>query len=78
MSLRITVEAPDADVATEVKEQFFKDLYEHSGAKVVFEVPSDAQEKIDAITAFAEGKDCKVSSEEPEDGLDDAEPVSFW
>ncbi len=77
-TLRVTVDAEDADVATEVKEKFFKDLYEHAGTKVVFEVPADAQDKVDAITAFAKDKGCEVSSEVPDDDLDDAEPVSFW
>ncbi len=77
-TLRVTVDAEDADVATEVKEKFFKDLYEHAGTRVVFELPADAQEKADEIIAFAEEKGCKASSEEHSDELDDAEPVSFW
>lgn len=78
MALRVTVNAETVEVATEVKEQFFKDLYEHNGTKVIFEVPSDAQEKADAIVAFAEDKGCKAEAEEHTDAIDDAEPVSFW
>ncbi len=77
-TLRVTVDAPDADVATEVKEQFFKQLYEHSGAKVIFELPAGDNEGADKIIAFAKDKGCEASSEEHTDELDDAEPVSFW
>ena len=78
MNIRVTVKAADADVAIEVKEKFFKKLYEHSGAKVVFEVPDGADADIQEITDFAEGKDCTVTTEHFDDPLDDAEPVSFW
>ncbi len=78
MSLRITAEAPDAELATEVKEKFFKALYEHAGNKVTFEVPDADTETADAIKAFAEEKGCTVTSETFDDPLDDAEPVSFW
>lgn len=77
-SLRVTVNAPDVDVATEVKEQFFKQLFEHSGTKVIFELPLDATADADAIVAFAKDKGCEAASEEHKDALDDAEPVSFW
>lgn len=77
-TLRVTVDAPDADTATEVKEQFFKQLYEHSGAKVIFELPVDAAADAEGIIAFAKEKGCEASSEEHTDELDDAEPVSFW
>jgi hypothetical protein len=77
-SLRVTVDAPDADIATEVKEKFYKQLFEHSGAKVIFEVPADAKADAEAIVTFAKEKGCEAKSEEHVDELDDAEPVSFW
>lgn len=77
-TLRVTVDAPDADLATEVKEKFFKALYEHAGTKVIFEFPADAQDKADEVIAFAKDKGCEAASEEHTDSLDDAEPVSFW
>jgi len=78
MSIRIIAEAPDAETATEVKERFFKKLYEHSGTKVTFEVPDDARAEADEVQAFAEGKGCTVTQETFEDPLQDAEPVDFW
>ena len=77
-TLRVTVNAPDADIATEVKEQFFKKLYEHAGTKIIFELPVGATEDADAIIAFAKEKGCTASSEEHTDELDSADPVDFW
>lgn len=77
-SLRVTVTAPDADVATEVKEAFFKQLYEHSGTNVVFELPGHATGDADKIVAYAQDKGCEASVEEHTDELSDAEPVDFW
>ncbi len=77
-TLRVIVEAPDADIATEVKEQFFKKLYEHSGAKVIFEVPAGADADADEIIAFAKDKGCQASKEDYEDPLDEAGSVDFW
>jgi hypothetical protein len=77
-TLRITVKAPDADTAARVKDQFFKQLYEHSGSKVVFELPVGADAEADAITTFAEEAGCTVDKEVHKDELEDAEPVDFW
>lgn len=77
-SIRITVNAPEAELADEVKEQFFKKLFEHAGTKVVFEVPAGADAEADEIIAFAKDKGCEASKEDFEDPLDNAEGVSFW
>lgn len=77
-SIRITVNAPEVEVADEVKEQFFKKLFEHAGTKVVFEVPAGADADADEIIAFAKDKGCEASKEDFEDPLDNAEGVSFW
>lgn len=77
-TLRVTVDAPDADTADKVKETFFKKLYEHAGTKVVFELPEDGQEEADAIIAFAKENGCEAASEVHKDELDDAAPVDFW
>ena len=77
-TIRITVEAPDADVASEVKEQFYKKLYEHAGAKVIFEVPQGATSDAEEIVAFAKGLGCEAAFEDFEDPLEDAGGVDFW
>ena len=77
-SIRITVNAPEAELADEVKEQYFKKLFEHAGTKVVFEVPAGADAEADEIIAFAKDKGCEASKEDFEDPLDNAEGVSFW
>jgi NaMN:DMB phosphoribosyltransferase len=77
-TLRITVKAPDADIAEQIKETFFKKLYEHSGTKVIFEVPADADADADEIIAAAKDAGCEAAKELHQDELDDAEPVSFW
>lgn len=77
-AIRITVNAPDADIATEVKEQFFKKLYEHAGTKVVFEVPAGAEADADEIVTFAKDKGCEATKEDFEDPLESAEGVDFW
>ena len=78
MSLRITIQAPDAEIAEQVKERFFKDLYEHGGTKVIFEVPDHASEKAQSIAAAAKEAGCEAAIAPHKDELDDAEPVSFW
>lgn len=77
-ALRVTVSAPDADTADTVKEAFFKQLYEHSGTKVVFELPPDAEAEAKKIEAFAKDKGCTSKTEEHTDELSDAAPVDFW
>lgn len=77
-TLRVTVNAPDNDAANEVKEQFFKQLYEHAGTKVIFELPADAASDAEGIVAFAKEKGCEAGVEEHQDELGDAEPVDFW
>ena len=77
-TLRITVNAPDAEVAEQVKERFFKQLYEHAGAKVVFELPVDGDEDAAKIIAAAEAAGCTAEKEIHKDELEDAEPVDFW
>lgn len=77
-TLRVTVNAPDSDTAGEVKERFFKQLYEHAGTKVIFELPEDAGSDAEGIVAFAEEKGCTAEIEKHEDELGDAEPVDFW
>lgn len=77
-TIRITVNAPEVEQADEVKDQFFKKLFEHAGTKVVFEVPAGADAEADEIIAFAKDKGCEASKETFEDPLDDAGSVDFW
>ncbi len=77
MSIRITITAPDAEQASEFKERFFKDLYNHSGNKVTFEVP-EGDDKIAEIEAAAKEAGFEVASEKYEEPIEDAEPVDFW
>lgn len=77
-TIRVTINAPNAETAEQVKEQFFKKLYEHAGTTVIFEVPADAQDQADEIITHAKAKGCEGTSEPHEDPLEDAEPVDFW
>lgn len=77
-TLRITVKAPDAETAEQVKEQYFKKLYNHAGTTVIFEVPGDAHDEADAIIAAAKEAGCEAEKEKHEDELEGAEPVDFW
>lgn len=78
-SLRITVTAEDADLAGEFKEKFFKALYEHSGSKVIFEVPESDKEGAEAIKAAAIGAGHEAEISTYEDPLDSADAsVDFW
>lgn len=77
-TIRITVNAPDDDTATQIKEKFFKKLFNHTGQKVIFEVPEDADEEAKEIEAAAEEAGCEAERELHKDELEDAEPVDFW
>ncbi len=77
-TLRVTINAPDAETATEVKEQYFKQLYEHAGTKVVFELPLGADDEADAMIAFGKEKGCEGEKEVYDDPLDEAAGVDFW
>jgi hypothetical protein len=77
-SLRVTVTAPDTDTAEVVKEAFFKQLYDHGGNKVVFELPASGAADAEKISAFAREHGCETTTEEHTDELSDAAPVDFW
>lgn len=77
-TLRVTVTAPDMDKANEIKEQFFKKLYEHAGTKVVFELPLGDDAGAKEIEDAAKAAGCEASTETYSDPLDNAEGVDFW
>lgn len=79
MSLRITVTATDADAAVEIKEKFFKALYEHAGTKVTFEVPDSDMAGAEEIKKAAEDAGHEAAIETYEDPLESSDnAVDFW